>query len=463
MAVPRHDAGAGPEPHPGAVQRIFQGEGLLRPIGNRLKKATRRDPTFLLSKGILVRRPQKSMFFANDALFPFTKLERLPWLFRLCIIWDVSSSSPFFAYAVRIFPLILRTARFLFVIYAEICVNATPGLMQHIEMCNDTTLCENAPFPSDPFPFGVAVFESLCLSLPAGLPSGFALLDAVWGERLHAGSSVFGYNPGKLWFGGRSVWGFAARCVWLAGAPEFLLCLARTNIRRRRKMYAGWLGSSSLICLLDTKTEIRKPKTAAATTTLPFSLPPSLPFSLPPSLPPPPSLTSPPPFLPHSLLTSSFPPSLTHPLTHSLIHSFPSIAFIHPFIHSFVFPVVQVKGPVSGRWKNLLFHSETRPATVVTRWVDDSRSRSEWLRKIITLETKQYQNKYARRWPFSRRFLHPLSWGGLWAHSNYRISRSVLEQRKLRLILWPGQQRYRDNGLRSESYRPRTNRSPGLF
>ena len=35
--------------------------------------------------------------------------------------------SPFFAYAVRIASMLLRTARFLCVTYADICVNATPG------------------------------------------------------------------------------------------------------------------------------------------------------------------------------------------------------------------------------------------------------------------------------------------------------------------------------------------------
>ena len=53
-------------------------------------------------------------------------LAYVPWWFALCFVWDVLRSSPVsFAYAVRIASMTLRTARFLCVICAEICVKAT--------------------------------------------------------------------------------------------------------------------------------------------------------------------------------------------------------------------------------------------------------------------------------------------------------------------------------------------------
>ena len=62
------------------------------------------------------------MLFSNDARFPFTTLACLPWSFASC---SLRRAETLFAYAVRIASMILRTARFLCVLYAEICVNAT--------------------------------------------------------------------------------------------------------------------------------------------------------------------------------------------------------------------------------------------------------------------------------------------------------------------------------------------------
>ena len=64
------------------------------------------------------------MLFANDARFPFTILACLPWSFVSCVVWNVLRLNPAFAYAVRTTSMVLRTARFVCVPYAEICVNA---------------------------------------------------------------------------------------------------------------------------------------------------------------------------------------------------------------------------------------------------------------------------------------------------------------------------------------------------
>ena len=68
------------------------------------------------------------MLFANNTRFPFTILTCLPWSFA-CVqfetCWDWIR---LFAHAVRITSMILRTARCLCVLYAEICVNAIPGV-----------------------------------------------------------------------------------------------------------------------------------------------------------------------------------------------------------------------------------------------------------------------------------------------------------------------------------------------
>ena len=61
------------------------------------------------------------MLFANDARFPFTILVCLPWSFASCSLRRVETR--FFVYAVRIASMILRTTRFVCVLYAEICVN----------------------------------------------------------------------------------------------------------------------------------------------------------------------------------------------------------------------------------------------------------------------------------------------------------------------------------------------------
>ena len=67
------------------------------------------------------------MFFVNDTRFPFTQLAYVPWSFASWFVWDVFRPSPVFGvlYAVRIAFMILRTARLLCVIHANICVNAT--------------------------------------------------------------------------------------------------------------------------------------------------------------------------------------------------------------------------------------------------------------------------------------------------------------------------------------------------
>ena len=60
------------------------------------------------------------MFFVNDARFPFTILACLPRSFasvKFETCWD---RVPLFAYAVRIASMILRTARFLCVIYCTV-------------------------------------------------------------------------------------------------------------------------------------------------------------------------------------------------------------------------------------------------------------------------------------------------------------------------------------------------------
>ena len=59
------------------------------------------------------------MFFKTIRAF-HSQYTRLPWSFASC--WD---RVPLFAYTVRIASMILRTAKFLCVLYAEICVNAT--------------------------------------------------------------------------------------------------------------------------------------------------------------------------------------------------------------------------------------------------------------------------------------------------------------------------------------------------
>ena len=67
------------------------------------------------------------MLFANDAHFLFTIIVSLPWSFASCEGWDVLRLNPaFFAWAVPIASMTLRTARFVCVLYAELCVNAPP-------------------------------------------------------------------------------------------------------------------------------------------------------------------------------------------------------------------------------------------------------------------------------------------------------------------------------------------------
>ena len=67
------------------------------------------------------------MFFANDARFPFAYLCICSVI--VCIMFclrRVETESHFFAYLpVDIASMILCTARFLCIIYTEICVNAT--------------------------------------------------------------------------------------------------------------------------------------------------------------------------------------------------------------------------------------------------------------------------------------------------------------------------------------------------
>ena len=82
-----------------------------------------------LFKSIFTTIQRNEMFFANYARFPFTYyspmfLDRSRQLFSLR---RVETESRFFAYAVRITSMILRTARFLWEIYAEIFINATAG------------------------------------------------------------------------------------------------------------------------------------------------------------------------------------------------------------------------------------------------------------------------------------------------------------------------------------------------
>ena len=66
------------------------------------------------------------MFFANDARFPFTYSPMFRDRLRHVFVETCWDRVPFFfAYAARTASMILRTARFLCVICAEICVNAT--------------------------------------------------------------------------------------------------------------------------------------------------------------------------------------------------------------------------------------------------------------------------------------------------------------------------------------------------
>ena len=74
------------------------------------------------------------MFLANDARFPFTIPACLPWSFAWWVVSDALDQYPLFAYTVRITSMILRTARFLYVLYADICINATAESRWSLEL-----------------------------------------------------------------------------------------------------------------------------------------------------------------------------------------------------------------------------------------------------------------------------------------------------------------------------------------
>ena len=68
---------------------------------------------------------QNKIFFTNDARFPFTYSYMLRDRVLFCLKRVETEARFFFAYAVRIASIILRTARFLCVLYADIRANAT--------------------------------------------------------------------------------------------------------------------------------------------------------------------------------------------------------------------------------------------------------------------------------------------------------------------------------------------------
>ena len=62
---------------------------------------------------------RKKMFFAKDARVLSTILAHLPWSLASSVVWDVLRPSPAFAYAARIAPMILRTARSLYAYFTQ--------------------------------------------------------------------------------------------------------------------------------------------------------------------------------------------------------------------------------------------------------------------------------------------------------------------------------------------------------
>ena len=80
-------------------------------------------------KGIEKRKSGSSDDSANKILFANVAV---PTYFTWRVVWDGWDRVPLFAYAVRIASMILRTARFLCVIYAEVWVNATAVKRWHV-------------------------------------------------------------------------------------------------------------------------------------------------------------------------------------------------------------------------------------------------------------------------------------------------------------------------------------------